>query len=342
MEKEYTKKELVKLAQKYRDNAKTIVDIFMAKDSLDFRYNYINEVTSTLYSKYWDSSFKDFWSKNNKFKRKEMWQTFIAAEQIKGDKTKLVTSIATARMALTCSSAERVDIIYDYIKKLDGIIPPNDTEGLNIIKKLEWFARHPDALRNDNELFINEIAKLKNYKIKTIDENLAQAQEDCKKNYIDIIENLLDENATGELQDMLSIYYKIAPFKLDKSGGLIAVKKAVKSFDKSVELEGVEFFDKIRDLRLGSAPTDILTLVFSFLALSFGFGYAKDKDKKVSVVLKSGIPIVGGIATTIYTTTKLVSGGKSLALGFLSGIILNQLGKIADNVRINSKNKMEA
>jgi hypothetical protein len=50
-------------------------------------------------------------------------------------------------------------------------------------------------------------------------------------------------------------------------------------------------------------------------------------------MLKSGIPLAGGIAATMYSTVKLVSGGKSLAFGFLSAIVLNQLGKIADNVR---------
>ena len=155
--------------------------------------------------------------------------------------------------------------------------------------------------------------------------------------YIDIIENFVNENARGELQYMLSIYYKIAPFELEKRGALLAIKKAVKSFDKSVELESVEFFDKVRDLRLGSAPTDVLTIVLSFITLSFGLGYAKDNDKRISIMNRSGIPIVGGIMTAIYTATKLVSGGKSLALGFLSGIVLNQLGKITDNLRKNHR-----
>ena len=133
--------------------------------------------------------------------------------------------------------------------------------------------------------------------------------------------------------------YKIAPFELAKSGAALSVKKAVETFDKALNLETVEFFDKMRDLKLGSAPTDILTIILSFITLSFGFGYAKDKEEKKSVMLKSGIPVVGAIATTLYSTTKLVSGGKSLALGFLSGIVLNQLGTITDNLRKQYQSK---
>ena len=104
-----------------------------------------------------------------------------------------------------------------------------------------------------------------------------------------------------------------------------------------VNMECVEFFDKIRDLRLGSAPTDVLTLLFSFMALSYGLGHAKDTDKRISVMFKTGIPIVGGIAATMYSTTKLVSGGKSIAFGILSAILLNQLGTIADNTYKNTR-----
>ena len=113
------------------------------------------------------------------------------------------------------------------------------------------------------------------------------------------------------------------------------MRKAVKSFDKSVEKEGVEFFDKLRDLRLGSAPTDVLTILFSTVMLSLGLGHAKDKDARNTIMLKSGIPVAGGIGVSMFSAAKLVSGGKSLALGFLSGIILNRVGAIADNVRKN-------
>ena len=268
-----------------------------------------------------------------------MWQTFIAAEQIKGDKTNIAKSIAMARNALTCSETDKLEILHDCVSKLDGIIPTTDAEGMDILDKLKWFAAHPDVIHENKKMFDNEIDRLKKHKIVTSDTNLAQTQEECKKIYIDIIENFVDKNAKGELQDMMSIYYRIAPFELEKRGALLALKKAVKSFDKSVELESIEFFDKVRDLRLGSAPTDILTILFSFLTLSFGLGYAKDNDKRTSIMLKSGVPIVGGIATAMYSATKLVSGGKSLALGFLSGVILNQIGKIADNLLQNYKLK---
>ena len=330
-----TKRALVKRAKGHRADADAIVKAFLSKGSLDFRYEYIKGVTSDLNSKFWDLSFKDFWSKNNKFKRKEMWQTFIAAEQIKGDKTLLEENVFLARNVLSYSNTDRSEQIYHYIKELDNIILPNDKRGLELISRLEWYSKHPEAIKEDYESFLSTLAKLEKYKISGNNKDLVRTQERTKNLYIRLIRDLANEHAIGYFQDMLSIYYKIAPFDLDKSGASLAVKRAVHSFDKSVNLECVEFFDKVRDLRLGSAPTDVLTIIFSAITLSLGLGYAKDKDSRKSVMLKSGIPIIGGIATATYTATKLVSGGKSLALGFLSGIILNRLGVIADNMRKN-------
>ena len=335
--KNYTKKQLVEIAQDHRDLANIIVNNFISKESRKNRYIYINEVTKDLYSRFWDLSFKDFWSKDNKFKRKEMWQTFIAAEQIKGDKTILAELVATARNALTYTNTDKTEFIHNYIKNLDGIIPPDDAKGIEIIKKLEWFAKNSEGLKNNKELFLSELEKLKEHKIVSYDENMVKTHEEFKNTHIQLIKELLNDNSTGELQDMLSIYYKLAPFELDKSGASLAVKKAVQSFDKSVQYECVEFFDKIRDLRLGSAPTDVLTILFSFITLTLGLGHAKSKEKRQSIMLTSGIPIVGGIAVSTLTATKLVSGGKSLALGFISGLALNQIGKVVDNVLKRNK-----
>ena len=331
--KEYTKKELVEIAKNYRDRANIIINSFMSKESVDYRYNYIHEVTESLYSKFWDASFKDFWSKDNKFKRKEMWQTFIAAEQIKGDKTKLVDGVAAARNAISYTNIDRTELMNNYIANLDGIIPANDLKGADIVKKIAWFVKSPDRIKDNKELFLSELKNLEEHKIITADKNLAKTQEESKASYIRLIRELLEDDATGEIQDMLSIYYKISPFELDKSGALLSVKRAVQSFDTAVNYENVEFFDKVRDLKLGSAPTDVLTILASFVTLTVGLGHAKDKDKRTSIVLKSGIPVAGAISVATISATKLVSGGKSLALGFISGIALNQLGVIADNLR---------
>ena len=338
--KQYTKRELVAEAKSQREMAKLTVDAFIQENTIKFRFKEIKDGTSSLYSNFWDASFKDFWSKDNKFKRKEMWQTFIAAEQVKGNKTDIGNTIASMRNAITYTKNDETVNINDFVKAIDRIIPENDAEGIEIIKRLEWFSKNPEIYEKNRDLFFKELEKLKDHHFPLSSDNRAAAAlEEYKKANIEYIYKQVNDNKKGMLQDILDIYYKIAPFEVEKSGALLSLKKAVKSLDKSVSLESVEYFDKVRDLRLGSAPTDILTILFSFVTLSLGLGHAQDNDKRITIMLKSGIPVAGGIAAAMYSAAKLVSGGKSLALGFLSAIVLNKLGIIADNMRKNIKAK---
>lgn len=329
-----TKAELVERAKSYRESVKMVVDAFINENTQQERYKYIKNATSKLYSNFWNESFKGFWSKDNKFKRKQMWQTFIASEQVKGNKTDLAENVAFARNMLSYTDKERMNFISGYVKNLSSIIMPDDKKGVEIMKRLEWFANDPSALDKSKEAFFKEIDKLEQHTIKTsTNENIAKTQVNDKNVNIRLLRNILKEDGTGELQDMLDIYHVISPFELAKSGALKSAQNAVSSFDNSVNLEIGEFFDKARDLELGCAPTDILTILMSCGMITYGLNKAKEKNERTSVLLKSGIPIVGAMATSLISATKLVSGGKSLALGFVSGIVLNQLGQITDNYR---------
>ena len=338
-----TKGELLKEVKGIREMCNDSINVFLDKNTIKYRYDYINEATSSLYSSFWDASFKDFWSKNNKFKRKEMWQTFIAAEQIRPDKTEMANLSASAKNIISYSNSEQVTNINEYIQALDVLVPNKDTEGIGLMNRLRWFINNPEIFENNKDLFLKELNKLKEHKFpQYTNDKIAEQMENYKNDNIKQIDKQINDNRrTGLLQEMLEMYYRIAPYELEKSGALLSLKKAVNLFDKSVELESKEFFDKVRDLRLGSAPTDVLTILLSFVTLSIGLGHAQDNDKRASIMLKSGIPVAGGIAAAMYSAAKLVSGGKSIALGFLSGIILNQLGVIADNMRKKINLKQE-
>ena len=331
--KKYTHKEFVEKAKFHRERANLLINEFISQQSLDKRYKYINEANANLYSTFWDESFKDFWSGNNKFKRKEMWQTFIAAEQVQGNKTHLASEIAQVRKSLVYAKKDKIKLINKYIEELNDIIPQQDKEGTEIVEKIKWYTKYSDGFQYNKSAFIKELDKLEKHQVPwAINKNLSKTRAEYKDVYIKTIKELMDDSQRGDLREMMALYYKIVPYELTKSGAADSVKRAVKSFDNSVNLETVDFFDRIRDLRLGCAPTDVLTILISFLTLLWGLGYAKDRQEKYSVMNRVGIPLLGAAATTMYTSARLVSGGKSLALGFLSGIVLNQLGKITDKI----------
>ena len=67
--------------------------------------------------------------------------------------------------------------------------------------------------------------------------------------------------------------------------------------------------------------------------IGVGLARAKDNDERVSVTLKAGIPVIGAVATSLYCTARLVSGGKAMGVGLLSGYILNKIGEETDKLR---------
>ena len=86
-------------------------------------------------------------------------------------------------------------------------------------------------------------------------------------------------------------------------------------------------------MRLGSAPTDVLSIVGTVGAVGYYLNKADGKDEKISASLKYGIPAIGAIATSLYSTARLISGGKSMAFGIVSGMIISKIGEAVDNLR---------
>ena len=328
-----SKKELIEKARDSRSIVRMVVNAFIDKSAQNVRYDYIKESASTLYSKIWDSSFKDFWSKDNKFKRKEMWQTFIAAEKIKSNKTDLTKNVAFARNILSYTDAEKKAYIWACINNLNAIIPANDTKAIEILERLKWYVKDSSMLTDNNTYFVKELDELEkhNIRIKNDVYNREPKLLEDKNTNIRLIRSLIREDAPGDIEKITDIYKKIAPMELSQSGALKSLKRAVTSFDKSINLEVNELFDKLRDLEIGSAPTDILTILFSSALIACALEKAKNKEERTSIMLKSGIPIAGAITVTLISAAKLVSGGKSLALGFISGFIMNRIGKAVDN-----------
>ena len=101
--------------------------------------------------------------------------------------------------------------------------------------------------------------------------------------------------------------------------------KKIKSANKS---ECTEYFDKKRDLILGSAPTDVLTALISLGACGYALGTADNKEERISRTVTGVIPAIGGVATSLGLAALLVSGGLSIAAGVASSVVMGLAGSI--------------
>lgn len=142
----------------------------------------------------------------------------------------------------------------------------------------------------------------------------------------------------------LNELYDMSKDKLSKKDARLIkfwTKLTNKKLDKAVKTETDEFFDKLRDLKLGSAPTDVITILGSLATVGIGLSRADNKDERISATLKYGVPVLGGIVTSLLMTISLVSGFKSMAIGTASGLIMNELGDRVDKARRKNNKRKE-
>ena len=346
--KEYSVKELVAKAQELRNNVMTSVEEFISQGKQQERYKYIKDATDNLYEQFrkenFDgTTFSEFFSKKNRFLRKEMWQTFIADEKIAKSRQQLADDVESIRNKLMYGTKDKANIISRRVKEIEQTISPTDKEGQELIKRLKWYLTKPDEITKDygKDQFIGILKQVRNREIdKDLSKAVAQNQEAVRNEHISAITGLLNKHDSGELQQMVDIYKAISTYHtapVEKH-----VQKAIKSFDKSLNLETVEFFNKIRDLRLGSAPTDVLSIVASGGMIGYGLAKAHNSDERWEVTLTSGIPIIGTIGTALYCTAQLVSGSKGMIIAGASGIVLKYVGEFANYLRLKTQNNAKS
>lgn len=119
-----------------------------------------------------------------------------------------------------------------------------------------------------------------------------------------------------------------------------SVKQAENLLRKANKTECVEYFDKKRDLVLGSAPTDVLTALASLTASGIAIGVADTKEDRISRFISGALPIFAGLGVSTALTAMLFSGGKGMALGTGSGMVLSAMGSAASH-RLFPKDKSD-
>ena len=145
----------------------------------------------------------------------------------------------------------------------------------------------------------------------------------------------------AKMRNILKLYEKAGLPEKEYQKLSKDIEKSIKSMHKSVNSETDKLFDKLRDIKLGSAPTDFLGIVGSFVAAGLGLAKADGKDEKVSVSLQYGIPAIGGVAISLVCATSLIAAGPSLIIGTISGIALSKLGGFIDKNRKHIPNTNE-
>lgn len=308
---------------------------------INVRNERLKEIKSSsdgLFEFFWDASLKDV----RNFKSKNMWQSFIAEDYLLPAKLQLGNRVSILRQAITHDILDNYKASMKAFDNIQKFVNPLDTSTNEILNNLRNNLSSYKKLSGKDEVVQRiELNKEIIRNLKDLSSNFSKMSgkfdysSDAVKSissYVAEVEEIISKSSKGELQEILTLYKSILPrneyLKLKSK-----VHSAIKSLDKSIDIETVQYFDKARDLKLGSAPTDVLSILGTVATVGYYLNKAETNDDKYSVSLKYGIPAIGAIATSLYSTARLVSGGKAMLLGLLSGWVMNKAGVVVDDAR---------
>lgn len=298
----------------------------------------IQKASDGLFEFFWDASLSDV----RNFKSKNMWQSFIAEDYLIPAKLQLGNRAGLLRQTITHDINDNYKATIKALDNIQKFVNPSDMSTNDILNSLRNNLNKYKKLSGKEEIVQrNELNKEIITNLRKLGDNFTKMSSKYNYNsdaakaiskYVSEVENIISKSSKGELQEILTLYKGILPrseyLKLKAK-----VNSAIKSLDKSIDIETIQYFDKARDLKLGSAPTDVLSILGAVGAVGYYLNKAESKDDKYSVSLRYGIPAIGAIATSLYCTARLVSGGKAMLFGLLSGWAMNKAGVVVDDAR---------
>lgn len=289
---------------------------------------------------------RDYFTKMKNFLSGDLLNKFMADSELAKERVALQKRVKMHRNKLSYSVE---DLGVDFENKLIEMtksIGHKDIKQINMLRNVrrtigEFVHSGGNDIKLKNEVlksisdFKSEV--LKSLSAKNIDEKTAQ--------HLVSSANELSESFSlfkqGKVQDILELYQKLLSkedFELVKK----AYSENIKTLDKAINVETEDFLNKIRDLYMGSAPTDILTILGSLATLGYHLGKSDSNEQRVSISLKYGIPALSGVATSLYFNAKLFAGSKALLCGAASVFVVNRIGTWADNMFKKYNTKKQA
>ena len=268
---------------------------------------------------------KTFWSA-------DLVRSFMAEDAIGAEKTAIQKLVRGHRKDISYSLKDFHIDTDKMIIQMTHSISHNDIDKINKLRNIrQSIYQYLKSGTNDGKIrkeilsgaddFRAEIAKA----IKDMDKEVAT----------NLLENITELRGmvvnfkSGKVEEMLDIYKKLLP-ESDYKTVEKFYREGVKNLDKSIKIETDDFISKVRDLALGSAPTDVLTILGGLGTLGYYLGKSKDSDERVSISLKYGFPAIAGLGVSLYGNAKLYAGTKAMALGIGSSIIIGKIGNFLD------------
>lgn len=332
-----TKAEWVKeLAQKRKELADIIENNYSTKN-IASRNKKMKNIMGNLGDKVWAASF----GTPKSFKNKNTYFTFWADKFLANDKAQLTNEMNKTRSLVSLTAKDKAKLCDEIICNNKRFIHPQDISSEKIIREInKLLSEYKSAGKKDLEL-LNSISEQILNKLDQYETVINHGKSTFKydesvinaiKTQNTEIRNILMSNKHGKIDEINQIY-KALLSKKDYRQLKQVSQNTITSLDNAIRKETVDYFDKLRDWELGAAPTDVVGIASGFATMGGALTLTSDREKRKSILLKAGIPAVGGMAVIMIMTARLTSGGKGLAAGLISSLLLNKIGAYTDDKR---------
>jgi len=285
------------------------------------------------------NSEKEFLDSFKEYKGKSLFQKlvskvkecgdFIPAKVMESRKNELFAPLLSSKQKL---SNNILDLYQNTSKSLDDIFYnntlTNDALRNSYVKLKDLLSKFKDpssyavkraTIQNDIIQELNSAIR----KFETIPNNTEKIQ--MLKNLI----NTIQFNKKGLIEEAVSACKVLKDTNPDLYNKLILSRnKFQNSLNNAVLFETEKTYRKLLDFSLHSLPTDFLTMGVGVGSVAYiTASQKKSRQEKISLNLKNGIPVLGGIIVSFLSNMRQVTSGTgAIFLGLISGIILNRLG----------------
>ncbi len=320
--------------------AKQILSEYSAKFSAQNHVKRSEEAWESMHGLHTDVYNRLFKQEGGFFKNLKQLRSYITTDLIAPRKSVIDREIRSAKANISNNLTDVNDAIKDAFNDLKISINPRNNAAVSIVQNIRKLLDEGKSLKGATEAQAREklFQKIKIY----LDELSGIAQKDIK-----------DAQELKLARQRISKFYDVIKPDFYKKGlaqeAITDVKNMFESGAKSKEYQlahkymknmntklnnaiyqEMNVYDKMAELAVGSAPSDILGILAP-TALGVGMVVnADNKDERISKTLTQGVPILGGVGVTYYGTVRGYTGAKNLVLGLGSGWILNIIGTKVD------------
>ncbi len=306
-------------AQIAKDKSKSVDNAYDAfrPEAVTNRHQALSQELEGFSDSVWENtwgSLKEYWNNPSKI------TSFVLEDMIAPIKQKFSGGIVSQRKVITNSTSDVAKEMSGMISNIESKIDMGNKGSIDLLKKLKATVKDykinqsPDAKKQMMEQVDNIMKEFSSITSSSGTKYNQTSSETITKS-LESIKSTIQSSKQGQLEEVLEIYKHILPEKeyvqLAK-----AAKESKNSLKDAVSTESEKFIEKIRDLKSGSAITDVSsTLITPTASIAVGMSMAKTKEKKRSVLLNLGVPILTGVAVSTAATVAMMTAGPSLVLG---------------------------